>query len=166
MNELLEQLGINWSLFLWQAINFFVILIVLTFFVYKPLIKVIKERSQKIKEGLEKAEQAGIRLKEVDNIAKGKIKEAEAESINIIKNTEEKSKILEQELQKKNEEKQVQLQKELQDQLKKQLEENKKLVLSQAGELVKKAIAKTVELDPKLIDEKLIKKAVSEINEV
>ena len=69
-------------------------------------------------------------------------------------------------MQKKNEEKQVQLQKELQDQLKKQLEENKKLVLSQAGELVKKAIIKTVELKPEAIDDALIKKAVSEINEV
>ena len=163
MNELLEQLGINWGLFLWQAINFFIILIVLTLFVYKPLLKIMKERSAKIKDGLEKAEQAGIRLKEVDNIAKGKIKEAEAESINIIKKTEEKSKILERELQKKNEEKQVQLQKELQDQLKKQLEENKKVVLAQAGELVKKTIIKTVELKPDAIDDALIKKAVSEI---
>lgn len=163
MNELLEQLGINWGLFLWQAINFFIILIVLTIFVYKPLIKVIKERSQKIKEGLDKAEQAGIRLKEVDNIAKGKIKEAEAESINIIKNTEEKAKVLEKENQEKAEEKQKQAMELIKQNALKAQEQANKEVLAKAVELVKKALVKTVELDPKAIDEKLIKKAVDEI---
>src|SRR5450830_58651 len=98
-NELLFQLGIDWKLFLSQAVNFFILLVVLTFFVYKPLIKVIKERNKKIAEGLEKAEEVDIRLKEVDNIGKEKIKEAENTSINIIKDTEKKAKNLEQELQ-------------------------------------------------------------------
>ena len=75
-NQLLFQLGIDWKLFLSQTVNFFILLIVLTFFVYKPLIKIIKERNQKIKEGLDKAEEADIRLKEVDNIIK-RIKDEE-----------------------------------------------------------------------------------------
>ena len=94
MNALLDQLGINGGLFLSQAVNFFILLLVLTFFVYKPLIKVVKTRNAKIKEGLEKAEEADIRLKEVDNIGKEKIKQAEQESINIIKSTEQKAKVL------------------------------------------------------------------------
>ena len=163
MNALFEQLGINWKLFLSQAVNFFILLIVLTFFVYKPLLKIIKERNRMIKEGLDKAEEADVRLKEVDVIGKGKIKEAEQQSIEIIKDTEKRAKILEQELQKKNEEKQLQMQKETQEQLKKQLEENKKVVLTQAAELVKKTIIKTVELKPDAIDEALIKKAVAEV---
>src|SRR3989339_799295 len=89
-NELLFQLGINWKLFLSQAINFFILLVVLTFFVYKPLIKVIKERNQKIKTGLDKAEEATARLKEIDNIGKEKIKEAEQKGIEMIKETENK----------------------------------------------------------------------------
>ncbi len=164
-NELLFQLGINWKLFLSQAVNFFILLIVLTFFVYKPLIKVIKQRNQKIKEGLDKAEEADVRLKEIDVIGKGKIKEAEQQGINILKDTEKKAKVLEHELQKKNEEKQVQMQKEAAEQLKKQLEENKKVVLAQAAELVKKTIIKTVGLKPDAIDEALIKKAVTEIKD-
>mgnify|MGYP001598212357 CR=1 FL=1 len=163
MNALFEQLGINWKLFLSQAVNFFILLLVLRAFVYKPLLKIIKERNRKIKEGLDKAEEADIRLKEIDVIGKGKIKEAEQESINIIKNTEKKAKILERELQKKNEEKQSQMQKEAQDQFKKQLEENKKVVLAQAAELVKKTIIKTVGLNPDAIDEALIKKAIEEV---
>ena len=162
-NELLSQLGINWKLFLSQAVNFFILLIALTFFVYKPLLKIIKERNRKIKEGLDKAEEADVRLKEIDIIGKGKIKEAEQQSTEIIKDTEKKAKDLERELQRKNEEKQLQMQKEVEVQLKKQLEENKKIVLTQAAELVKKTIIKTVGLKPDAIDEALIKKAVAEI---
>ena len=89
MNALLDQLGIDWKLFLSQAVNFFILLGVLTFFVYKPLMKVLKERTQKIKTGLEKAEEADIRLKEIDVIGKNKIKEAEQQGIDMLKATEE-----------------------------------------------------------------------------
>jgi F-type H+-transporting ATPase subunit b len=164
-NQLLSQLGIDWKLFLSQAVNFFILLVVLTFFVYKPLIKIIKQRNQKIKEGLDKAEEADVRLKEIDNIGKEKIKEAEKHSIEIIKDTEKKAKVLEHELQKKNEEKQLQMQKEAQEQLKKQLEDNKKVVLGAAADLVKKTIIKTVGIKPDAIDEALIKKAVTEIKD-
>ncbi|MEK7540979.1 MAG: hypothetical protein AAB529_01950 [Patescibacteria group bacterium] len=160
MNALFEQLGINWKLFLSQAVNFFILLLVLRAFVYKPLLAVIKKRNDKIREGLVKAEEADVRLKEVDIIAKNKLKQADQDSIGIIKKTEEKAKIFERELQKKNEEKQFQTQKEAQDQLKKQLEENKKVVLAQATELVKKTIIKTVGLNPDAIDEALIKRAI------
>ena len=163
MNALLDQLGIDWQLFLSQAVNFFILLAVLTYFVYKPLIKVIKERTQKIKTGLEKAEEADIRLKEIDVIGKEKIKVAEQKGIEIIKETEQKAKDLANELQKKNEEKQAQMQKEAKEQLAKQLEENKKVVLAQAADLVKKTLIKTVELSPSAIDEALIKKAVEEV---
>jgi F-type H+-transporting ATPase subunit b len=163
MNAFLDQFGIDWKLFLSQLVNFALILIILTVFVYKPVLKIIKQRNAKIKEGLEKAEEAGIRLKEVDEIGKKKIKEAEKTSINIIKATEDKAKILEQELQKKSEEKQVQMQKELQENYKKQQEEIKNIVLKNAVELVKKTIVKTVGLKPEAIDEELIKKAMAKV---
>lgn len=162
-NELLSQLGINWQLFLSQAVNFFILLGVLWAFVYRPLINVIKERNEKIKTGLQKAEQADVRLKEIDNIGKEKIKEAEQRGIEIIKTTEDKAKVMAAELQKKNEEKQLEAQKQAETQLKRQLEENKKVVLAQAAELIKKTLIKTVQLKPESVDEALIKKAVKEV---
>jgi len=162
-NELLFQLGINWKLFLSQAFNFFILLGVLTFFVYKPLMKVMKERTQKIQEGLTKAEEADIRLKEVDEISKAKIKEAEGKSIEIIKLTGQKAKLLEQDFQEKQEEKQKQIAIEMQKMQKKQKEEAEKAVFENAVNLVKDLLSKTVELNPKEIDDKLISKAVKEI---
>src|SRR5574343_128387 len=114
-NELLNQLGINWKLFVSQLFNFFILLIVLTVFVYKPLIKIIKERSAKIKQGLDKAQEADVRLKEIDNIGKEKIQQAEQQGIEIIKATEEKAKIVDKERQDKDDKKQ----KEINDLLKK-----------------------------------------------
>jgi len=162
-NELLSQLGIDWKLFLSQAVNFFILLVVLTVFVYKPIIKIIKQRTAKIKEGLDKAEEADVRLKEVDVIGKEKIKQAEATSISIIKDTEKKAKALDQELQKKLEEKQLQMQKDLQLSQKKQQEEANDIIFKNAVELVKRTIIKTVELKPEAVDEALIKKAVENI---
>lgn len=162
-NELITQLGIDWKLLLSQAVNFFILLTVLTFFVYKPLMKIVKKRNEKIKEGLDKAEEADIRLKEIDNIGKKKIKEAENTSIGIIKSAEDNARVLEQSLQKKISEKQSQLEKDLQESYKKRQEELKRVVFGDAVELIKKTVIKTVELDPGAIDEQLIKKAISEI---
>ena len=163
MNAFISQFGLDWGLFFSQLVNFVLILIILTLFVYKPVLKVLKERNKKIKEGLDKAEEASVRLKEIDVIGKTKIKEAENTSINIIKDTEKKAKSLEQESQRKLEEKQVQMQKELQVNYKKQQEEAHSLILKNAVELVKKTIVKTVELKPEIIDEALIKKAVESV---
>jgi F-type H+-transporting ATPase subunit b len=162
-NELLFQLGINWKLFLSQAVNFFILLTVLTLFVYRPLIKVIKERNAKIKEGLDKAEEANVRLKEIDNIRKEKIKEAEQQGIKIIKDTEEKAKVLDKEILEKAEKKQKEINDLLCQSFLKLQEEAKTKVLAQAGELIKKAIIKTVELKPDAIDDALIKKAIDQV---
>lgn len=163
MNDLLEQLGIDWKLFLSQAMNFFILLFALRVFVYKPVLGMIKKRQEKIEEGLVKAEEANVRLKEVDNIAKNKLKETEAQSIEMIKNTEQKAKKLEQELVKEAHD----LQKELLLKAKaiaaSRQAESQKMIQKEAVDLVKKAIAKTVELDPDKIDDSLIKKALTEL---
>ncbi len=164
MNEFITQFGIDWKLFVSQLVNFALILVILRFFVYKPILKIIKERNQKIKDGLEKAEEAVLRLKEVDVIGKEKIKEAKTEAINIIKATESRAKELELALQQKREENNARVQKELAESMARQQEEAQNLVLKNALELVKKAVVKTVELSPEKIDEALIKKAAEGIS--
>ncbi|OGZ63908.1 MAG: hypothetical protein A3A98_01310 [Candidatus Staskawiczbacteria bacterium RIFCSPLOWO2_01_FULL_40_39] len=159
---LLGQLGINWKLFLSQAFNFFILLLILRAFVYKPLLAVIKKRNEKIEEGLEKAKVADIRLKEIDGIAKDKIKQAELQSIDIIKDTEEKAKNLEQSLTTKAEMHQKELMAQIEKEHQRQQEESRKLVVKNAAELIRKFIVKTVELKPETIDQALIEKAVAQ----
>lgn len=165
MSDFFSQFGIDWKIFLSQLVNFFLILIILRLFVYKPVLKMIKDRNKKIKEGLDKAEEAGIRLKQIDQLGKAKMKEAETASMEMIKATEKKAKALDLENQKKLEEKQVQMQKDLAEAYKKQQEQAHDLVMKNAIDLVKKAIIKTVELKPEAVDEALIKKAANAIDE-
>lgn len=162
---LLGQLGINWKLFLSQLFNFAILLVILRTFLYKPLLKTIKERNRKIEEGLEKAEAADIRLKEVDQIAVQRLKKAELQSIDMVKATEEKAKRLEQDLKQKAEAHQQELMEKARENYEKQLQASKTEVMKEASALVKTFIMKTVELKPEAVDEALIKKTVAKMKE-
>lgn len=156
---LLGQLGIDWKLLLSQVVNFAILLFVLQRFVYKPLLVVIRKRNEKIQQGLEKAAEADVRLKEVDVIAKKHLQKADQESVQIIKDTEIRAKQLEESMAKKAEEKHQGLLMQAKLSYQRQQEEANQNVLREASELVKRIFMKTVELDPKHIDEMLIKKA-------
>ena len=161
--EILGKIGFDWQVALASLVNFLIILFVLKKFAFKPIKKLIQERQNKINEGIEKAEEASIRLKEVDIIAKNYLKQANLDSINIIKETEKQAKVLGDNLQKKAEDHQKELMDQIQLGYKKHQEEAKNLVYKEAVELVKKAIKKTVELSPEDIDDEIIKKAVLKV---
>ena len=81
MSELFEAFGINWKLLLTQAFNFGVLLIVLWYFLYRPVLKLIDDRRAKIAEGVQNAEAAAKRLesakKEGEKIVGGASREGE-----------------------------------------------------------------------------------------
>ncbi len=54
--ELLQKLGVDWKLLLAQIANFAILLSVLTLFVYRPLLRVIDERRERIRKAMEDAE--------------------------------------------------------------------------------------------------------------
>jgi F-type H+-transporting ATPase subunit b len=162
MQQLLGQLGINGGLLLSQAVNFALLLIVLRVFVYKPLLKLLHDRQEKIEGGLVKAEEADRRLHEVDELNKGKIKQTEAEAMGILKKTELDAKVLEAKLlaeAKRHEDEAVAS---AAVRLRSQEEESRRAMEKEAAVLVRAAIVKTVELAPETIDDALIAKAVGE----
>lgn len=64
MSELFAAFGINWKLLLVQAVNFGLLLSVLTYLLYKPILRIIDERREKVSEGVRTAEAAQRRLEE------------------------------------------------------------------------------------------------------
>ena len=64
MSDLFAAFGVNWKLLLIQAVNFGLLLAALSYFLYKPILKIIDERRQKIAEGVRMAEAATKRLEE------------------------------------------------------------------------------------------------------
>lgn len=161
MNEFLDQFGIDWKLLLSQFVNFSLILIILRVFAYKPLLKILKERKEKIEEGLAKAEQSALRLKEVDQIAKQRLKETDEECIVLLSQTDIKKKKLETELVSKIKQKEEELLKKTEVMAENQKKEIYEKLQKEAGEVIRSAISKAIEIEPEQVDEKLIKKAAS-----
>ena len=58
MSELFEVFGVNWKLLLMQAFNFGLLLVILTYFLYKPVLRIIDERREKVAEGVRNTEEA------------------------------------------------------------------------------------------------------------
>ncbi len=162
MSQLLSQLGIDWHLLLSQAVNFLLLLVILRLVVYKPLLKLLHDRRARIEEGLTKAKMADERLHEVDIIGKGKIKEAETAAIHILQKTEQDAKILEANLLAEARRKEEEQMKNAEAARRAQEEEARRAMEKEAAGLVRRAIARTVELKPEQIDEALIARAVKE----
>ena len=161
MNEFFDQFGIDWKLLLSQLVNFTLILIILRIFVYKPLLKILKKRKEKIEEGLAKAEESDIRLKEVDQIAKQKIKETDEKCVVLLAQTDVRKKELEADLASKIKKKEEELLKKTEAMAESQKKETYAKIQKEAGEVVRSAIAKAIEVEPEQVDDKLIKKTAS-----
>jgi F-type H+-transporting ATPase subunit b len=52
----ISELGINWSVLVTQVVTFIILLVVLRFVAYKPIMRMLDERSRRIKESVEQAE--------------------------------------------------------------------------------------------------------------
>ena len=65
MSELLSSLGLNLKLFIPQVINFCIVLFVLYRFAYKPVLKMLDERTEKIESGLAAAETSQKKLEDI-----------------------------------------------------------------------------------------------------
>lgn len=86
--ELLETLGINWKILLGQIINFLILFYLLKRFAYKRFLNLLKERRQKIEEGIKKSEEAEKRI-EMINIEREKIlSRTQEKALEILKKNE------------------------------------------------------------------------------
>lgn len=80
----IDTLGVNWRIFIAQLVNFGLLLLVLWKWVYRPLLKIMRERSDKIEQGLIDAKEAATRLSATEEEIKNKIISAEKETQTII----------------------------------------------------------------------------------
>jgi len=162
MEQLLSQLGINWMLLIAQAVNFFLLLVILRLFVYKPLLKLLHDRRNRIEEGVMKADEADVRLREAEEMKIGKIKEGEATAMGILRKTETDAKELEARLLAAAKKKEAEALANTQALLRAREEESRRAAEKEAVALVRRAIVRTVELAPEKIDDALIAQAVEE----
>jgi F-type H+-transporting ATPase subunit b len=79
----MEALGINLGYLLTQILGITALILLLTAFVYKPILRVLDQRKARIAKGLEDARQAEIARQSADADAKRILDEARAEAANI-----------------------------------------------------------------------------------
>jgi F-type H+-transporting ATPase subunit b len=80
----LEALGINLGFLVSQIVNFTLLAVLLYFVAYKPILRMLDERSARIKKGLEDAELASKRAAEMEQEFELRIAEARKEGQEII----------------------------------------------------------------------------------
>lgn len=62
MAELIHSLGIEWPILIAQIVNFAILLVVLSKFVYKPVMRALDDRREGVKKALEREETAAAKL--------------------------------------------------------------------------------------------------------
>lgn len=84
MEELFAAFGVNVSLLIAQAVNFGIVLVALWYFLYTPVLKMIKERQEIVAKGVEDAALAGEKLARADDEALARVTSADAEADAIV----------------------------------------------------------------------------------
>ena len=86
MSELFAAFGINWQLLIVQAINFGLLLFVLWYFLYTPILKLIDDRRKKIADGVKTAEAADQKLADAQVEGEGIVGTAAREAETLVAN--------------------------------------------------------------------------------
>jgi len=84
MEALFSAFGIDWKLLLAQAVNFGVLFALLTYLLYKPVLKTLEERRNVVAQGVKDAEEAREKLAGADVEVSEKITGAEQEAQQIV----------------------------------------------------------------------------------
>ena len=87
--ELIKTFGIEWKLLIAQLINFFVLFFLLKRYAYKPILKMLEDRKDKIEKGLKDAEASQKKLVEIETKEKAVLTEARKQAQEIIAKAEE-----------------------------------------------------------------------------
>lgn len=84
MDQIIATFGVNWKLLFIQAVNFGVLLLALWYFLYRPVIRIIAKRQEKITEGVKNAEAAAALRKETEGKSAQVLAAAGKEAENIL----------------------------------------------------------------------------------
>lgn len=94
----MEKLGIDPTMLITQIINFTIMVVILTKFLYKPILKMLDERKKKIEDGLELAEKMKLKEEELQKEKEKILDQAKEEGQKIIEEYKNRAKKAELEI--------------------------------------------------------------------
>ncbi|TET40744.1 MAG: F0F1 ATP synthase subunit B [Dehalococcoidia bacterium] len=80
----MEGIGIAWQGLIAQLVSFAILFGLLTFLLYKPVRRILDERSNRIKESMDQAEQIKVRMAETEERVREQVEAARREGQNIV----------------------------------------------------------------------------------
>ncbi len=89
--EIIKNFGVNPILLSAQIVNFLIIFFILKKFLYKPILELLKKRQTAIKDGIQQAEEARVRLEKVIVDEKNILKQAQLQSKKMIDSAKKES---------------------------------------------------------------------------
>lgn len=95
----IAALGLNLPGLIAQLVNFTILLVILRLFLFKPIMKVVDERKQRIEEGLVASEKAAQAAEQSQDESRRVLEEARAEGRELIQRAQETSGRLREELE-------------------------------------------------------------------
>lgn len=78
--ELLSKLGINMGMFIAQLVNFTILIVVLSVFVYKPIIRLLDDRRERIRKSMEDAKAIENQKRELDEFRTEQMRKIDLET--------------------------------------------------------------------------------------
>lgn len=93
----ITDLGINLPVLLFQLVNFAFLMLVLRLLVYKPVLKMLDERRERIREGLSAADRGREQAAEAERTAQEQIEAARREGQQIVQNAQQIAQRLQEE---------------------------------------------------------------------
>lgn len=84
MESIISDFHIDWHLLLAQLFNFSVVVAILYFFAFKPLVKMMADRSNRIAQGLKDADESRLKLDNAELETKSLLKEAHKQADSVV----------------------------------------------------------------------------------
>ncbi len=166
MESLFTHLGINWKLLIAQGVNFFALVILLNYFLYKPLVKLINDRRVRIEAGLRNADEAKRRLAEIDGLRQQEVMKGEKQALVIMEEANKAGQSYKDKVKKEAELETEAMKKKTEELGRRLIAREMDNLEKNSKDLIEKAIFESVGLHPSEIDEKLVSDAMVTIKKL
>lgn len=84
MSQVFAAFGIDWRLLIINSVNFVLLLLALWYFLYGPLLRMLKTRQEKVAQGVRDAQEAQARLQEIEGAQAHLLAEAGAQADEVV----------------------------------------------------------------------------------
>lgn len=96
--ELFTKLGIDWQLLIAQLINFGLLIVALSYLVYRPIIRLLDDRRERIRKSMEEAKQIEHQKREMDALRLEQLRKVDQESGKILEQAKTQAESMKKEI--------------------------------------------------------------------